>query len=346
MAADLDPSTPTTRRPAAAPTVLALMAAIAALAIAVDAAVPAISGVIVAIVLGILVRTAFGIGGAQQVTTALASKRALQLGIVLLGSGLSVADVVQTGGRSLLAIVLAVAVTLVVVAALARRFGVSRDLAVLLAAGTAICGATAIMALAPLVRARATEISFAIATITIFGTAAIAAFPLVGHALGMSEHAFGVWAGMAIHETAQVIAAGFQYGDEAGATATIVKLTRTTLLVPLALALAAGTAREERRRARSSGAPATRASLRRVFPWFILGFVAAALVNSLGWIPSGASAWLPSAAKALITFAMAGVGLNTDLRDVRRIGPAPLTVGLVGAAVMGIVSFALLGLAT
>ena len=226
-----------------------LMALIALLAAAVDAAVPAISAVIVAIVLGIAVRNTIGLAPALRPAVALTSKRALQLGIILLGTGLSVAAVLQTGGQAFVAIVLSVLVTLATVAALARRFGVPRDLAVLIAAGTAICGATAIMALAPLVRARATEVSFAIAVITLFGTGAIAAYPLLGHALAMSEHAFGTWAGMAIHETAQVIAAAFQYGDAAGETATIVKLTRTTLLVPLAIGLAVVTARDERRRA-------------------------------------------------------------------------------------------------
>ena len=170
---------------------------------------------------------------------AVASKRALQLGIILLGTGLSVTTVLETGGQAFIAITLSALTTLAIVAALAHRFGIPSNLAVLIAAGTAICGATAIMALAPLVRARATEVSFAIAVITLFGTAAIAVYPLIGYALAMTEHAFGTWAGMAIHETAQVIAAAFQYGDAAGETATIVKLTRTTLLVPLAIALAA-----------------------------------------------------------------------------------------------------------
>ncbi len=83
-------------------------------------------------------------------------------------------------------------------------------------------------------------------------------------------------------------------------------------------------------------------SVWRTFPWFVVGFVIAALVNSLGWLPAGASAVLPTAAKALITFAMAGVGLNTDLRDARRIGAAPMAVGLIGAGVMAVVSYALL----
>ncbi len=245
-----------------------------------------------------------------------------------------------------IAITLSVLTTLALVAALAHRFGIPRNLAILIAAGTAICGATAIMALAPLIRARATEVSFAIAVITLFGTAAIAIYPLIGHALTMTEHAFGTWAGMAIHETAQVIAAAFQYGDTAGETATIVKLTRTTLLVPLAIALAAVTAREERFRTADGATDSARRSVWRTFPWFVVGFVIAALVNSLGWLPSAATEHLPTAAKALITFAMAGVGLSTDLRDARRIGPAPMAVGLVGAAVMAAVSFALLRWAT
>ena len=319
-----------------------LMAAIALLAFAINAAAPAVSGIIAAIVIGIALRNTIGLNPALQAAVAVASKRGLQVGIILLGTGLSVSAVVETGGQAFLAIVLSVVTTLAIVAALARRFGIPRNLAVLIAAGTAICGATAIMALAPLVRARATEVSFAIAVITLFGTAAIAVYPLIGHALAMTEHAFGTWAGMAIHETAQVIAAAFQYGDAAGETATIVKLTRTTLLVPLAIALAAVTARDERRSTPDGAKGSARRSVWRTFPWFVVGFVIAALVNSLGWLPASASAVLPTVAKALITFAMAGVGMSTDLRDVRRIGPAPMTVGLIGAGVMAVVSFALL----
>ena len=321
-----------------------LMALVALLAFAVTSAVPAISGIIVAIVLGIAVRNTVGLRPNLQAVVAVASKRALQVGIILLGTGLSVSAVLETGGQAFLAIALSVATTLAIVAALAHRFEIPRNLAILIAAGTAICGATAIMALAPLVRARATEVSFAIAVITLFGTAAIAIYPLIGHALTMTEHAFGTWAGMAIHETAQVIAAAFQYGDAAGETATIVKLTRTTLLVPLAIALAAVAARDERRSTADGATGTARRSVWRTFPWFVVGFVIAALVNSLGWLPSAATEHLPSAAKALITFAMAGVGLSTDLRDARRIGPAPMAVGLVGAGVMAVVSFTLLRL--
>ena len=323
-----------------------LMAAIALLAFALSAAAPAISGIIAAIVIGIAIRNTVGLPPALHAVVAEASKRALQLGIILLGTGLGVTAVLETGGQAFVAITLSVLTTLAIVAALAHRFGIPRNLTILIAAGTAICGATAIMALAPLVRARATEVSFAIAVITLFGTAAIAVYPLIGHALAMSEHTFGTWAGMAIHETAQVIAAAFQYGDEAGETGTIVKLTRTTLLVPLAIALAAAAARDERRRSAHDAAGTPPHSVWRTFPWFVVGFVIAALVNSLGWLPATASAVLPSAAKALITFAMAGVGLGTDLRDARRIGPAPLAVGLIGAGVMAVVSFALLRLAT
>jgi len=319
-----------------------VMALIALLGVAVNGVVPTVSGVIVAIVIGMAVRNTVGLGYALRGVVAVASKRGLQAGIILLGAGLSVADVVHTGAHTFLAILLLVVTTLAIVGLLAHRLGIPRNLAVLLAAGTAICGATAILALAPLVRARASEVSFSIATITVFGTCAIAVFPLIGHALAMPENVFGIWSGMAIHETAQVIAAAFQFGDHAVETATIVKLTRTTLLVPLALALAAHATRVERAGSRRDPAATTRRSVWHVFPWFVVGFVVAALVNSLGWVPDTASGSLPSVSKALITFAMAGVGLNTDLREMRSIGTAPLLVGLIGACSMAILSLALL----
>ena len=112
--------------------------------------------------------------------------------------------------------------------------------------------------------------------------------------------------------------------------------------MPLAIVLAVVTARDERWRAVDGAPDSARRAVLRTFPWFLVGFVIAALANSLGWLPSAASAVLPGAAKALLTFAMAGVGLGTDLRDVRRIGAAPMAVGLVGAGVMGVVSFVLL----
>src|SRR5699024_11035500 len=145
---------------------------------------------------------------------------------------------------------------------------------------TAICGGSAIAAATPIIRADEHETAFAISTIFLFNLIAVLVFPLFGHLLGMTDQGFGLWAGTAINDTSSVVAAGYSYSGAAGDYATIVKLTRATLIVPICLGLVAVEAWRNKR----NGGGAFR--FRRVFPWFILWFVVASALRTSGWIPA------------------------------------------------------------
>ncbi len=239
----------------------------------------------------------------------------LQLAIVLLGTGLGLGQIVRIGARSLPVMLGTLAVALAGAVVLGRLLAVSERLRTLIGVGTGICGASAIAAIAGIVEATETEIAYAISTIFVFNLVAVVVFPPLGRLLHLSQHGFGLWAGTAVNDTSSVVAAAYAFGHTAGSQAVVVKLTRTTLIVPIALGLSL-------LRARRPGARTGR-----LVPWFLVGFVLASALNTAGLIGAGARRLLSDAALALITVALAGVGLASDLGRMRRTGVRPLALG-------------------
>lgn len=299
----------------------------------------ALSAVFLAIVAGVAMRPLLHRRIPLAEGAGFAAKRALRAGIVLLGLRFSLGHVVEVGGGSLLAILAVITTAFGTVALLVRLVPVERRVGVLIGAGTAICGNSAVAAIAPLLDAREEEISFATATVTLFGTVAMLGYPLLGHGLGLSNQQFGLLAGVGVHDSAQAIASGFIFSAAAGAAATVVKLTRTAFLIPLLLVTSAVRLHDSRH---DGGA---RVALRTVIPWFALGFLATSALRTLGDLALAGTAWWTSAldvAASLATFlvvvAMAGVGLGTDLVRLRRLGPGPFIVGFGAATAVGAVA--------
>jgi uncharacterized integral membrane protein (TIGR00698 family) len=319
---------------------LILVGALAAVARGATALLPAyISEITVGVVGGIVVGSLIGVRDVFRPGIRFAVHRLLRLGIVLLGVRLSVEAIVGTGATALLVILACVTLAFGAVLLLSRLAGIPPRLALLIAVGTAICGNSAIVATAPLIKAEDREVSFAVATITLFGVAAVIVYPWIGSLLGLSDSVFGVWAGVAVNDTSQVTAAGFAYSSPAGDTATIVKLTRNLLIGPalilVALLWGRGTSSAEAR-------PAfTLRMVRQAVPLFVIGFVTMAILNSIGLIPDAADAPVGEAAQILILLALCGVGLGTDVRALLRVGPRPLYVGLAGA--LGLAALGLAG---
>jgi uncharacterized integral membrane protein (TIGR00698 family) len=175
------------------------------------------------------------------------------------------------------------------------------------------------------------DVAFAVSTIFLFNIAAVFTFPALGHLLGLSQHAFGLFAGTAVNDTSSVVATASIYGTTAVSFAVVVKLVRTLMIIPISIGLAALTARRERA---SSEAPVERApmTVRRVgklVPWFLIGFVLVAVVNSFGFIPAPAHVGLSQTSLFFIAIAMAGIGMSTNLRAFRRVGWRPLLLGLL-----------------
>ena len=199
--------------------------------------------------------------------------------------------------------------------------------------GTGICGASAIAAVSGVIEASEVDIAYAMSTIFVFNLVAVLIFPPIGHLLGLSQNGFGLWAGTAVNDTSSVVAAGYAYGKVAGLHSVIVKLTRTTMIIPIVAALGVLTRRRS--------AHATHVRWHKVIPWFLVWFVAAAIVESIGLVPS---AWHPGLAElsiVLITVALAAIGLSTHLGDMRRAGFRPLLLGTVTWATVAVTGLAM-----
>jgi uncharacterized integral membrane protein (TIGR00698 family) len=296
-------------------------------------AVPLIGGPVFGIVLGIAVRNLFALPGAVNPGIQFASKQVLQWSIIALGFGLSLTQVAKTGLESLSVTLVTMTTAFVTALVLGRLMKVHNKLQVLIGVGTAICGGSAIAAVTPIIKPDDHDTAFAISTIFLFNVVAVLLFPLLGHVLHLSDLGFGMWAGTAINDTSSVVAAGYSYSKAAGDFATIVKLTRATLIIPICLILAIVVAVREKRAAKHAGI-ASDFSLRRIFPWFILWFLVASAMRTAGFVPVAIQPALHMAAEFMIIVALTAIGLSANLRKMASTGPRPILLGLgVWAAV-------------
>lgn len=302
---------------------MALAGALATAAFALGRVLPLAGGAVVGIVLGLIVRNLAHPGPRYAAGVEVAGKYVLQASVIALGFGLDLHQVLRTGLSSLAVTLTTLSAAFLAAWGLARLLRVPPVLGTLIGVGTAICGGSAIAAVAPILRPDEHETAFAISTIFLFNLAAVLLFPAMGHLLGLSDAGFGLWAGTAINDTSSVVAAGYQYSHAAGDMATVVKLTRASLIVPVCLVLAGWRAWHRRGQ---GGLPA--ASLWSAVPWFVLGFLAASALRSAGLVPSGLQAPLHLAAEFMIVMALTAVGLSADLRRMAATGPRPVLLGL------------------
>lgn len=291
---------------------------------------PVIGGPVFGILLGIVIRNTLGVGPLYRPGLKFASKQVLQWSIIGLGFGLSIQQVAVIGVDSLgvtFTVFIAAFVSAIV---LGKLLGITPKLKTLIGVGTAICGGTAIAATAPIVKPEEHEMAYAISTIFLFNVIGVVAFPILGHWMNMSDVGFGLWAGTAINDTSSVVAAAYSYSQEAGDYATVVKLVRASFIIPMCLILAVWVAWREQRNG------AGKVNLARIFPWFILWFLAASLVRSTGILPADFLMIASVVSKFLIVVALAAIGLSTDLRSMAVAGARPIIMGLgVWAAVLG-----------
>jgi uncharacterized integral membrane protein (TIGR00698 family) len=290
---------------------------------------------VLALALGAGTRAVLRPRAAAEPGLRLASTWVLQAGIVLLGAGIELTQVLHTGLHSLPVMLGSLAAALAGAALLGRALGVDGELRLLIGVGTGICGASAIAAVSGVIGASRSRVAYAVATIFALNVVGVIAFPLLGHLFGLSQDAFGLWAGTAVNDTSSVVAAAAAYGDAATNEAVIVKLTRATLIVPIVLAVAA----VHGRRTRRSGA---QIRVARLVPWFIVLFLAAAALNTAGLVPDRAGDTLADAAVVLVTAALAAVGLSADGASLRRTGFRPLVLGALVWLLVVVSSLALM----
>ncbi len=261
---------------------------------------------------------------------------ALRAGIVLLGTTLNLGDVVRTGAASLPLLAVTLTLGLAFPLLVGRKLGVDWRMRCLIGMGTTICGASAIAAVAPVLRAKSEEIAYSISVIFFFNMLAVILFPIFGHALHLSDDGFGLWAGTAVNDTSAVVAAGFAFSKVAGAYATVVKLTRTTLIIPMVLVLGLlmpwldPSPADEGHILKRVG---------RAIPWFIGLFILASLGNTLGLV-GGAAPALQTLARFVLVVALAAVGLQGNWRAFAGAGPGPLLLGLGTWIVVAVSSLA------
>jgi len=294
---------------------LALALGVAAIALALERALVAWQGravleaIVLAIIVGTLVRAAFvRAPGRFEPGAAVASGLLLECSIVLLGAGSDLRALVAAGPAILAGVVAIVGITLVVGPVIGRWFGLPRSHALLVAVGNAICGNSAISAAAPVIGARRDEVASAIAFTAVLGVVVILGLPHLIPVFGLSDHQYGVVAGLTVYAVPQVIAAAYPVSVAAGQAATLVKLMRVLLLGPVVLALSL------------MEHHAARLTWYKVVPWYIIGFAIAAGLRTGGVIPASVGDSVREVARILTVVAMAGLGLAVDLQSVRRVG--------------------------
>ena len=299
---------------------LALTALIAAAAFGLRLVpgIDALSPLILSILIGMALHNMMGTPGAAKPGVNVSLKVILKAGVVLLGLQLTIGQVIEVGLRGVGIIAAALIATFLFTKWLGRQLGVGTKLTELIAAGTSVCGASAVIATNTVTRASDEDVAYAVACVTVFGSLSMVLIPVVeATVLHLGPDAYGLWTGAVIHEVAQVVAAAFQQGDAAGHTGTIAKLTRVMMLAPLVLTLGL-LARRRNEGASGAGAP---------IPWFVFGFVAMVGIASLGIVPTAAEPWHKGLTQFLLAMALAAMGLETDIRKLAAEGARPALLG-------------------
>ncbi len=325
-----------------------------AAAYAITAPVDVLSPMVVAIVLGMVVGNVAHLPESVQPGLAVAAKRVLRIGIVMLGLRLSLHDVAGLGAGMIATVVAVVVGGILAGLAIGRALGVGRRQRLLIACGFSICGAAAVAALAGVLDDRSDRESgsrdrgssdregadgsleeavvTAVALVVVFGTAMIAVIPMLGHALGLSDVAIGTWAGASVHEVAQVVAIGGSVGGAALGAAVVVKLGRVLMLAPVMAIIGV----VERRRLRAAGAD-DGVTLPPIMPMFVAGFLAMVLVRTTGLVPERVLDVAGIVEQVALAAAMFALGVGVRFTLIRRVGAAPLLLAAATTAIVALI---------
>ena len=269
------------------------------------------------------------------------SKKILKFAIVLLGASLSISTILQVGKMSLAVMVFTLLTCFGGGYFIGKALGLNWKLSNLISAGTGICGGSAIAAVAPVIDADDSDIAYAMSATFLFDMAMIIAFPFMGKALGLTDMAYGLWAGTAVNDTSSVVAAGYAYSEAAGDFATMVKLTRTLSIIPTVIIFSLISAHiKAKKHASTNGETKKKINIFGLLPWFILAFVGVAIINSLGVIPSTVSGTLKNISKFLMVSALAAIGMNTDFKEMKKSGINPMIHGFIISALVVVVALA------
>lgn len=281
-------------------------------------AVPMIGGIILSIMLGIIVNNMVGVKQINLSGIKFSSKKILQYAIIMMGFTLNLRVVAELGMSSLPITLTTISAALVASFMLGKIMNVGANIRTLIGVGTAICGGSAIAAASPIIDADEDEVAFSLSTIFLFNFIAVFLFPVLGAVFGMTSIGFGHFAGTAINDTSSVVAAGYAYSQTAGDTATIVKLVRALMIVPVCMLLVGLQLKRDKQ---------SNFNMKKVFPWFILWFLVASIITTVVDLPESVTGYIKVISTFMISVAMAGIGLSVDIKKFISIGMRPVLLG-------------------
>ena len=324
----------------------ALALVIALLAKGIEALLPfdVIGASVIAMFIGMLINGYRKPGKTTAPGVKFTAKKILKFAIILLGASLNVTTILNVGRMSLTVMLFTLLTCFGGGYFIGRALGLDWKLSNLISAGTGICGGSAIAAVAPVIDAKDSDIAYALSATFLFDMAMIVLFPIARpmmgkSTMGLSDMAYGLWTGTAVNDTSSVVAAGYAFSEGAGDFATMVKLTRTLAIIPTVVVFSFVSMHLKKKEAAASGG-AVQIKWKSVFPWFILGFLAMAVLSSVGVIPAAAAAALKRISKFLMVTALAAVGLNTSFAEMKKSGAAPMVHGFLISALVVLVALA------
>jgi len=291
----------------------------------------AIETLTVAIILGIFYNNTIGTQVIFAEGIKFSLKKLLKVGIVLLGFKLNVSAILDLGPNIIIMVLIYVPLTLYLFMKLASKFGVNKKLGTLMGVGSCICGASAVVALAPVIGADDDDAVVAVSIVSVIGAIGVIAYSALAVTLPVTDLQYGIWSGLSLHGVAHALAAAFARGDVAGEIGTFVKMTRVLMLVPVSLFL-------------SYEFKGQGASKKAQFPMYVLYFIIAGIVNSLGILPKELTSFLAKSSSFLILMSMTAMGLSVNFKQVARKGAKSFVMGMVLFLVLSIVSYLMITL--
>ena len=270
------------------------------------------------------------------------SKKILKFAIILLGLSLNITTILHVGKMSLTVMIFTLLTCFGGGYFIGEALGLNWKLSNLISAGTGICGGSAIAAIAPTIDADDNDVAYAMSATFLFDMAMIVLFPIMGRALGMTDEAFGIWAGTAVNDTSSVVATGYAFSEGAGDFATMVKLTRTLAIIPTVITFAFIQLNLKRKEAQATcqndSSIKANFSIKKIFPWFIIGFVIMSCIASIFPIPATVILGTKALSKFLMVCALAAIGLNTSFSNMKKAGIRPMIHGFIISALVVIVA--------
>lgn len=319
---------------------LALLIAISSRWIEALLPIPLIGDSVLALFIGMIINQIKKPDKLVQKGLKFTSKKVLKFSIILLGASLSIETILNVGRLSLTVMIFTLLTCFGCGHFIGKWLNINWKLSNMISAGTGICGGSAIAAMAPVINAEDKDIAYAMSATFLFDMAMILLFPIMGKLMGLSDIAYGLWAGTAVNDTSSVVAAGYAFSEAAGDFATMVKLTRTLSIIPTVLVFSLINVRVNIKEESKNGiiTEKNKVKLSSLFPWFILMFIGMSFVNSIGLIPVGVSISMKSISKFLMVSALAAIGLNTDFQEIKSSGINPMIHGFIISALVVIVA--------